>query len=65
MLRTPGQANAPEGHPSKQFTYENLKKYVDEKGEVTINRREEEPVLTAAINGLKLSPQSEVVEVAA
>ena len=46
LLGEPGQKTPPLDHPSKQFTYENLKKIpgvVDEKGDIHINRRD--PVL--------------------
>jgi hypothetical protein len=42
LLGEPGQKTSPSDHPSKQFTYENLKKkgVVDEKGDIHINRKE-------------------------
>jgi len=43
LLGEPGQKTSPPDHPSKQFTYEALKKLpgvIDEKGDIHINRRD-------------------------
>lgn len=47
MLRTPGQKTAPAGHPSREFSYNKLKeKYgADTEGNITIDKRDPEPVL--------------------
>ncbi|RDW57187.1 hypothetical protein BP6252_13835 [Coleophoma cylindrospora] len=75
MLRTPGQAFAPKGHASREFTYENLKKFMDENGDITINRQDiptestteekkEVVDLSAATDSLTLNKKPETVEVA-
>lgn len=73
MLRLPGQPYTTKGHASRDFTFENLKQFMDEDGEITINR-EDPPVaaspekvdeavsLTEAVNGVKLSEKSETVK---
>jgi len=46
LLGESGQKTSPPDHPSKQFTYDNLKKIpgvVDEKGDIHINRRDPVP----------------------
>jgi hypothetical protein len=40
MLRTPGQKSATEGHASRDFTYQNLKKYMDADGTIVIDRED-------------------------
>lgn len=40
LLNTPGHPGVPEGHPAYKFRYEILKrKYADENGDITIDRR--------------------------
>lgn len=40
MLRKPGQTYATEGHASRDFTYQNLRKYMDEEGTIVIDRED-------------------------
>jgi hypothetical protein len=77
MLRTPGQSATTAGHRSREFTYESLKKeHVDEKGDITIDRRDpvvepdlkkvaDEATLTTAVNGLKITEPAEAAKVSA
>lgn len=48
LLGTPGQSLTPEGHPSTQFRYDVLKKTcADSNGDITIEKRDPEPVVEA------------------
>jgi hypothetical protein len=61
MLRTPGQRSAAEGHASRDFTYQSLKKYMNEEGTITIDREDIEP----AVEKESVPVQTEVKQTAA
>jgi hypothetical protein len=73
LLRTPGQSTTPEGHPSRQFSYDMLKeKFADENGDITINRQEpvkeeenEMEKIAPVVIGLTLGEQPVVVKLSA
>ncbi|KUJ08659.1 bacterial luciferase-like protein [Mollisia scopiformis] len=71
LLGTPGQPGVPEGHPARQFRYDNLKeKYADENGDITIDRRnaaqepEVETIITT-LNDTTLNEQPTLVKASA
>jgi hypothetical protein len=63
LLGEPGQKTSPPDHPSRQFTYENLKKLpgvVDEKGDIHINRRETASEAKADVKSAMVMPVKEL-----
>lgn len=65
LLGTPGQSLTPTGHPSTQFRYDVLKQTMaDANGDITIEKRDPEPVVeaTPAPTASEPAPTPEVVK---